>query len=488
MKLHKLLRGINCQIFGDKNIEITGLSHNSKTVKRGDLYFALRDNTFAAEAVSNGAAAAVTCENCGNIPCAVVSNVRETMALTAKLFHNVSDKMKIFGIVGTNGKTTASYILKHILETCTGKKVGIIGTITNALTTPDPIDLHKLLFEMYKNKIRTAVMEISAHAIHYHKVAGIKWAGVIFTNITQDHLDFFRSFAEYKNTKISFFNNPNIRLAAVNADDAYGAEILMNIPKNTKTVTYSCDGNADFTAKDIKLTPNGTDFILNYPQNSQIHIPICGGFNVYNVIACVALAVKYGIKWEKINSALITLPQVAGRFNTYTVNGVTVIIDYAHTPDGLKNILTAGRGMLNSGNSKLISVFGCGGDRDRTKRGIMGQISVALADYTVITSDNPRTENPADIIAEIERGIITQDISAVVDNVLDITPSKYIKITERKDAAEYALTQAKSGDIVVIAGKGHENYMDINGEKIPYSDAETVKNWIAAHTTDTGES
>ncbi|MDR1917460.1 MAG: UDP-N-acetylmuramoyl-L-alanyl-D-glutamate--2,6-diaminopimelate ligase [Christensenellaceae bacterium] len=513
MKLSKLLRGIVPTLrLADKNIEIKGLSHNSKTVAAGDLYFALRDNTFVAEAISNGAVAVVTNKNCEGIPCVVVQNVRETMALAAKRFYKVADRIKIFGIVGTNGKTTTSYILKHILEVATNKPVGIIGTITNTLTTPDPIDLHKILFEMYKNGIRSVVMEVSAHAIYYHKVAGIKWAGVIFTNITQDHLDFFGSFEKYKNTKISFFNNPTLRLAAVNADDEYGAEILANIPKNVKTVTYSCNADADFTADDIKfgLKPvkhmgggkdadftadniklgiNGSDFTLNIQKNSQthkVHIPICGKFNVYNALSAIAIATKYGIKWNKINKALSTIPQVMGRFNTYTINGITVIIDYAHTPDGLTKILTAGREMLN-GDAKLICVFGCGGDRDRTKRGRMGQISVALADHTIITSDNPRTEDPDEIIAEIERGIITQGISSVVDNILEITPAKYVKITDRKEATQYALTQAKAGDIIVIAGKGHENYMDINGEKLPYSDAETVKNWIATHTMKTGE-
>jgi UDP-N-acetylmuramyl-tripeptide synthetase len=338
---------------------------------------------------------------------------------------------------------------------------------------------------MKKNKIRTVVMEVSAHAIHYQKIAGISWAGVIFSNITQDHLDFFGSFGEYKNTKISFFRNEKIRLAAVNIDDEYGAEVLGNIKKNTEIVTFSCEKRANLaaflTASDIKMTALGTFFTLNYPQSAQIHIPICGKFNLYNALSAAAVAIKCGVKWDKITRALSTLPSVDGRFNTYTVNGISVIIDYAHTPDGLKKILTAARELLCGDKAELICVFGCGGDRDRTKRGVMGQISVGIADRTVITSDNPRTEDPNEIIAEIERGIITRDISAVLDNILEITPQKYVKITDRTEAIEYALSQAKSGDIIVIAGKGHENYMDANGVKTPYNDAEAVKNWIETH-------
>jgi UDP-N-acetylmuramyl-tripeptide synthetase len=347
---------------------------------------------------------------------------------------------------------------------------------------------------MYKNKIKTVVMEVSAHAIHYQKTAGINWAGVIFTNITQDHLDFFNSFTEYKDTKVSFFRSEKIKFLAVNVDDEYGKEVLENAQKNTEICTFCCKNGTflrengiflrekctNLTAFDITMTGNGTVFKVNYPKKTQIYIPICGKFNVYNTLAAVAVAVKFGVKWSKIVQALAVLPQVAGRFNTYTANGITIIVDYAHTPDGLKKILTAARELSNRG--ELICIFGCGGDRDRTKRGIMGQISVELADRTVITSDNPRTEDPNEIIAEIERGIITRNISAVVDSILEITPQKYVKITDRAEAIEYALSQAKAGDIVVIAGKGHENYMDINGIKVPYSDTAAVKNWIDTHT------
>jgi UDP-N-acetylmuramoyl-L-alanyl-D-glutamate--2,6-diaminopimelate ligase len=484
MRISKLFCGIGGQFFGCESIKVTGLSHNSKTVKNGDLYFALRDNTFTEEAFNNGAAAAVTSKRAEGYPCAVVRDVRLAMALAAKRFYNAADKMKIFGVVGTNGKTTTTYILKHILECGTGRKVGLIGTtgIVGAgaggsnLTTPDPIDLHRILAEMYRNKIRTAVMEVSAHAIHYRKVAGIKWRGVVYTNITPEHLDFFQSFEEYKNTKISFFGTADIKAVAVNADDEFAAEIFSVLNRKTAAVTYSAEN------KDIVLFGGGSNFTLN---GTRVHIPLCGRFNVYNTLGAVAIAQRCGVKRKEIAEALPTIPQVPGRFNTYTVNGITVIIDYAHTPDGLKKILTAARELLPEGG-ELISVFGCGGDRDRSKRGIMGQISAELADRTVLTGDNPRKENPDEIIAEIERGITTRNISAVVDNILGAA-QKYVKITDRTEAIEYALNTAKYGDIVVVAGKGHEDYIDINGKKIPYSDAAVIKNWHNTHTITAGE-
>ena len=521
MRISKLFRGIGGQFFGCEGIKVTGLSHNSKNTKSGDLYFALRDNVFVAEAFDNGAAAAVVSKRAEGYHCVVVQNVRLAMALAAKRFYNTADKMKMFGVVGTNGKTTAAHILKYILEYGSKRKVGLIGTtgVTGAgaertgavtLTTPDPIDLHRILAEMYKNGIRTVVMEISAHAIHYQKVAGIKWRGVIFTNITQDHLDFFQSFEEYRNTKISFFGEAAIKAVAVNGDDPAAAEVLAAVGGRAAAVTYSAAN------KDIVLSGAGSDFTLN---GTRVHIPLCGKFNVYNTLGAVAAAEKYGIGWKKITEALLTIPQVPGRFNTYTVNGITVIIDYAHTPDGLKKVLTAARELLAGGGDgnggeaagggnggevmgggnggevmgggtakggELISVFGCGGDRDRSKRGIMGQISVLLADRTVLTSDNPRQEDPDEIIAEIERGIVTRDISAVVDNILG-TVQGYVKITDRTEAVEYALNNAKQGDVIVIAGKGHEDYLDIKGEKIPYSDTAAVKNWYDTHTIVTGE-
>jgi UDP-N-acetylmuramoyl-L-alanyl-D-glutamate--2,6-diaminopimelate ligase len=499
MRLKKLLAGLNVQIFSGEDIEITGLYHNSKSVKPGGLYFALKNNDYVGDAVTNGAVAVVTAEQCYGVSCAMTDDPRLVMALASKRFYkNVADKMKIIGVVGTNGKTTTAYMVKHILETAAGRRVGFIGTTgifgaggefdgVTGLTTPDPIDLHRALYQMYKNKIRTVVMEVSAHAIHYKKVAGIKFAGAVWTNISQDHLDFFNCFDDYKNAKISFFRDTKIKFAVINADDEYGEEIYRALSPKTKAITYSIGSRsgiwpyeirpacsaARISADNIILSGGGSDFTVNVL--GPVHIPICGEFNVYNALSAAAVALRLGVKPDKIKSALNSMAQVPGRFNTYDVNGVTVIIDYAHTPDGLQKILTSARALLPDGGiNKLICVFGCGGDRDRSKRPIMGRISAEAADFTVITSDNPRTEDPDAIIAEIERGINTADVAAVIDDMLEKTGGKYTKITDRTEAIKHAVSSAKPGDIVVIAGKGHEYCMDINGAKIPYSDAEVV--------------
>jgi UDP-N-acetylmuramoyl-L-alanyl-D-glutamate--2,6-diaminopimelate ligase len=383
--------------------------------------------------------------------CKKAKDVRLARALSSKKYYKcVADKMRITALVGTNGKTTGSYMLRHILQVATNKPVGLIGTtgIFGAgqtwdgivtLTTPDPTDLHNIFYCMYKNGIRDIVMEVSAHAIYYKKVAGIKFASAIYTNITQDHLDFFCDFESYKDTKISFFNDKNIKFAVVNADDEYAAEI-----KHSRILNYG------------------------YDENIAKIIPIKGRFNVYNASGAATVAAQYGIAREKIYEALKTLPQVPGRFNTYDVNGITVVIDYAHTPDGLSKILQNARELSDG---KLICVFGCGGGRDAAKRPIMGEIAAANANITVITSDNPRTENPDAIIVQIESGIQRNNINSVLND--------YVKIADRKSAIYYALDIASKGDIVIIAGKGHENYMDINGIKIPYNDAAVVKQYMA---------
>jgi UDP-N-acetylmuramoyl-L-alanyl-D-glutamate--2,6-diaminopimelate ligase len=419
------------------------LFHNSKEVKPGGTYFALRDNTYVDEAIANGAATIVSTVKGSqeNVSWVIVPDAREAMALYSKKFYNnACDKMRITAVVGTNGKTTTAHMVQHILEVATGKNVGLIGTTTGVLTTPDPIDLHRRFSGMLENGIKDVVMEVSAHAIHYKKVSGINFDAVIFTNITQDHLDFFGDFESYKNTKVNFFRNASIGTAVINADDKYSAEVLAALQGNdgTRVMTFT---------------------------KPELEIPILGWFNVYNAMGAALTCKSYGIEWEVVLEALKTLPQVPGRFNTCDINGVTVVIDYAHTPDGLEKILSAAR-KLTAG--RLFSVFGCGGDRDRGKRTKMGEISYRLADFTILTSDNPRTENPNEIIAEIERGI--EIISVEIERI------KYLKIPDRTDAIKYAVSVAKPGDVVVIAGKGHEDYMDVNGVKIPYNDSKVLDN------------
>ena len=478
-------------------VAVTGLYHHSKQVQNGGLYFALKDGTYIAEAVQNGATVVVSQADVAvnvpeNVTHIVVPNVRIAMALAAKEFYgNIVDKMRVTGVVGTNGKTTTTYIMRHILEMATGKNVGVIGTTgvlnggkswegVTTLTTPDPIDLHRALFCMYQNGVRDVVMEVSAHAIYYHKLAGINFHGVIFTNITQDHLDFFETFERYKNTKLSFFQNLESGTVVINADDKYGLAVAdaVNNKPDVFSISYSLKhdtivGTAQWAFVDqVRLSVYGSDF--NLGRITDCHLALPGLYNVYNAVAAALLCNHYGVNWEIIKEALATMPEVPGRFNLYHVNGVTAVIDYAHTPDGLEQLLKNARAILPR-QAKLFVVFGCGGDRDRSKRPQMGAIAYRLADYVVLTSDNPRTENPNAIIDEIERGIKTMDVTTL-NQSLNRDGVRYTRIVDRTRAIEYAINQATAGDMVVIAGKGHENYMEINHQKIPYMDCKVLDN------------
>ena len=480
------------------SVAVSGLYHNSKQVQKDGLYFALKDGSYVAEAIQNGAivivsevGAAVTVPE--KIVHIVVPDVRAAMALAAKVFYgNVVDKMRVTGVVGTNGKTTTTYIMRHILETATGKNVGVIGTtgVINAgkswegvttLTTPDPIDLHRAIACMYQNGVRDVVMEVSAHAIYYRKLAGVNFAGVIFTNITQDHLDFFETFERYKDTKLSFFKELQNGAVVVNADDKYGLAVANAVADKPDvfSISYSLKhdtivGTAQWAFVDnVALSVHGSDFVLG--KAGECHLALPGLYNVYNAVGAALLCNHYGVGWPVIKDTLTTMPDVPGRFNLYHVRGVDVVIDYAHTPDGLKQLLMNARAILPK-QAKLFVVFGCGGDRDRSKRPQMGAIAYQLADYVVLTSDNPRTEDPNAIIDEIERGIQTLDVATLKQTLDGALTERYTRIVNRAEAIEFAVKRAQMGDMVVIAGKGHENYMDINHEKIPYMDSKVLDN------------
>ena len=362
------VRQINIVVAGI-SVSVTGLFHDSRQVQPGGLYFALKDGRYVNEAVQKGAVVVVTEDSTVQVPDNVVliitENVRSIMALAAKDFYgNIVDKMRVTAVVGTNGKTTTTYIMSHILEKATGKKVGLIGTtgIFNAgecwkdvitLTTPDPIDLHKAFSDMYANGVRDVVMEVSAHAIHYHKIDGINFAGVIFTNITQDHLDFFETFEQYKDTKISFFRHLQTGNVIVNADDKYGKDVadVLSAQPNVFTVGYSLNHNCIESAdhwtyvESVQMSVKGSDFILGKLGECFLSLP--GLYNVYNAVAAALLSHRYGVTWNIIKESLATVPSVPGRFNLYQVNGISVIIDYAHTQDGLSQLLQNARAILS---------------------------------------------------------------------------------------------------------------------------------------------
>lgn len=466
MKLYSLIKGLNCRVFGNSAIEIKGLYHKDIEVKESGLFFCLRgtrvDGTnFVYSAIKNGAVAIVTeqeIQGVSGITQVVVKNAREAMSLIACKFYNApAEKLKIIGVTGTNGKTTITNMLASILENA-GKRVAIIGTngifvkgikYETNMTTPDPIELQKYLAFMVKNKIEYVCTEVSAHAIDLHKIDGIKFEVVIFSNLTEDHLDYFKTMDKYFLAKAKLFSKKYAKFAVINADDNYSKKLIESI--NIPFITYSIYSEADYFSFDSK-TENGRQ-ILNVNGNYIVSLPMLGKFNISNALASISALSALEFSKDNIIRGLEEMKQVDGRFNSYVINGVLMIIDYAHTPDGLKNILLTAREIANE--NKLISVFGCGGNRDSQKRKIMGGISDDIADYSIITTDNPRFESARNIANDIVKGFKSKNFDIILD---------------RGNAIKKAFEISKKGDIVVIAGKGSENYIEENGVKIPYSD------------------
>jgi len=447
--------------------EIFGITVNSQRVEFGFAFFAMKDNAFALDAIKKGAAVVVTEKFDPSFPCVQVKDIRRVVALACKEFYDDPARdMCVIGVVGTNGKTSTTHIISHILKK-SGRKTCLIGTlgcdldgqkIAGTLTTPDPDDLWALLAEAKKAGVKYIVMEISAHAIHFEKLYGLNVSICVFTNLSRDHLDFFGDMETYKNVKLSFFTEDKVKLAVANSDDETGRAILNG--GKVCAIGYGLRQPADVFAIDVEYFPHGTKFVLNaLDEIVDIFSPLLGEFNVYNVLAAAAAAKATGLGGKTIKSALVTLPPIEGRFNVIQ-GDKTVIIDYAHTPDGLEKIL---RSVAAFAKKRIIAVFGCGGNRDKLKRPIMGRIASENADVVIVTSDNPRFEKPDDIIEEVSLGCKKG--------------CKLTKITDREEAIRYALSIAEDGDVIVIAGKGGENYLDIQGVKYPYSDKEIVEKY-----------
>ena len=472
MKLYSLLKNINCRVFGTTVLDIKGIYHNDTEVKSNGLFFCLRGTRvdgreFVLSAVKNGAVAIVTEQeipNLSNVTQIVVKNARETMSLIAcKFFGNPAEKLKIIGVTGTNGKTTITNMLASILKNF-GKKCAVVGTngifINNnhydtGLTTPDPIDLQRYFSIMVKNKIEYVCMEVSAHAVALNKVDGFRFSQVIFTNLTEDHLDYFKTMENYFLAKSKLFSKKYTNIAILNLDDEYGVRLSKCI--NLSYFGYAINNQSDLRAENIKINDFGQNFDLD---GKDVRINFLGRFNVYNSLATILCLEKLGFSRDEVISKIKFINQVEGRFNPYFIDEKIIVIDYAHTPDGLENALKTCRDL--SKNSKVISVFGCGGNRDKEKRKIMGEISSNLADYTIITSDNPRFESRENIAREIEKGFTNKNYKIVLDRKLAI-----------KEAIEFA----EKGDIILISGKGSENYIEEAGVKIPYSDKAEIEKY-----------
>lgn len=484
MELRKILVGIEgLKAKGNLDLDISSIECDYRQIKQGSLFVAIKGyeidgHTFINKAIEKGAKAIIFEEGANykefmsakGVTLIMAPNTRLALAeCSCNFFDNPSKKMKVIGITGTKGKTTTSFMLKAILEK-QGKKVGLIGTIgiyfedklieNSDRTTPESNKLQQVLALMYKSGIEVVIMEVSSQSLKLDRVTGMEFYAGIFTNLSEDHISEkeHKDMQEYFESKMKLFNM--CQYAFVNADSIYTARILENMPEGLNIQTYGIDNNCNLLAKDITITNTYADYRAKVKdRNERIKVSIPGRFSVYNSLAAISVARLFGTTVEQIKEALEKI-KVPGRSELVeNKKDLKIMIDYAHTPDSLKSILET---VKTYTIGRVICVFGCGGDRDSIKRPQMGEISGRLADYTIITSDNPRTEEPEKIISDIEEGIKK-------------TKGNYECITNRREAIKQALRMANTKDIVILAGKGHETYQEINKEKNPFDERKIVR-------------
>ena len=477
MKLSKLLENVDVLELGaDPGLEIGDVAYDSRKVMQGSLFvaitgFASDGNRFIPMAIQKGAVVVVTARKPQeDIPYVLVRSDRAALAMIAtNWFGHPARSMTMIGITGTNGKTSATLLLKQVLEKTRGAKVGLIGTMENLIggvvipterTTPESFELQALFARMRDAGCTHVVMEVSSHALSLDRVGGVHFQVAAFTNLTEDHLDFHKTMDAYCDAKALLMGRCDH--AVVNGDDAYAPRMLAAVA--SKAVTTGVYGGADLKAEALELHSDKIRFFaVGAGEKVSVELPIPGRFTVYNALTVLAVAGCLGISLEETALALATATGVKGRIEVVPTPGTeyTVLIDYAHTPDGLENVLRSVRDFCKG---RIISVFGCGGDRDPIKRPIMGSIGVRFADIGIITSDNPRTEKPMAIIEDILKGVKPED-------------GEYIVIEDRRAAIRYAMDIAEKDDIIILAGKGHETYQDIGGHKYHLDEREEV----AAH-------
>ena len=478
MKLKELLQDVDVvSASAPMDMEITDVVYDSRKVTPGCLFvavagFASDGNRFIPMAMEKGAVAVVSAKIPEEtIPYVQVSSDRLALAqIGANFFRHPAKSLKLVGITGTNGKTSVTLLLKHVLEQTRGAKVGLIGTMGNMVgdtyipserTTPESFELQALLAQMRDAGCSHVVMEVSSHAIALERVGGLHFAVAAFTNLTEDHLDFHKTMENYCDTKAQLFTRCDC--AVINRDDSW-FERIRGAAK-CDVLTTSVKGNADLQAVDANLHSDAVTFTaVTAEGKTDVSVPIPGKFTVYNTLTVLAVAKHLGISVPETAMALKSAKGVKGRVEVVPTPGkdYTVLIDYAHTPDGLQNVLSSVKGFCKG---RLIAVFGCGGDRDPVKRPIMGNIGVSIADYSIITSDNPRTEDPMAIISDIVKGI-----SETADN--------YEVVENRPKAIQHAMDIAQKDDIIVLAGKGHETYQEIQGVKPHLDEREVVADYL----------
>ena len=480
MKLRELLKNMELlSATADLEMEIAGVSYDSRTTKPGDLFvamtgFAADGHAFIGKAAAAGAAA-VLCEKIPgeNIPYVQVADSRRCLAVAgANFFGHPADSMTMVAVTGTNGKTTTTYLLKSILEQALGAKVGLIGTNQNMIgqevlpterTTPESFELQGLLAQMRSGGCTHVVMEASSHALFLDRVYGIHYAVGIFTNLTQDHLDFHKTMEAYCDAKAILFRSCDT--GVVNADDPWTGRLMEHA--SCKVLTYSEKADSDLRAEDISLEADHVAFTaVTKDKKVPIRVNIPGGFMVYNTLDVLGAALALGIPLEKSAGILASVPHVKGRVEVVPTPGkdYTILIDYAHSPDGMENVLSSVKGFAKG---RTVALFGCGGDRDKTKRPKMGKAAADLADFAIVTTDNPRTEVPADIIADILPGFAGSD-----------TP--YVVVEDRVEAIHWAMDHAQPGDVIVLCGKGHETYQEVNHVKHHMDEREIVADYLSA--------
>ena len=481
MKLSNILKNVNHKIIGEENSiekEISHLSIDSRNIRKNTLFicipgFRVDGHNFINHAADSGACAFIVereVEAPSGATIIQVENTRVAMAtIAANFFSNPQNSCRFIGVTGTNGKTSSTFYIQAILMEAQ-QKTGIIGTVDTKIdntplnidfatsTTPDSIELMQIIRHMADKNVSNIVMEVTSHALALHKVEALQFDVSIFTNLTRDHLDLHGTMENYRDAKAKLFTMS--KNCIINIDDPYGPHMAQI--STGKVTTYSIDKDSHIRGKNISYFPTGCSFQVDIEgQTQEFYIPIPGKFSVYNALGVIGAALVMAIPMETIKTALKNLNVVPGRIQRVDNNvGLTVIVDYSHTPDSLKSIIEAVRDFTKK---RVITVFGCGGDRDKAKRPLMGEIATTLGDYTILTSDNPRTENPSDILADIEAGAKGHN---------------YTKIEDRYKAIQEAIKMATKDDTVIIAGKGHENYQIFKHQTIPFDDVEVAKKCI----------
>ncbi|WP_100610059.1 UDP-N-acetylmuramoyl-L-alanyl-D-glutamate--2,6-diaminopimelate ligase [Confluentibacter lentus] len=467
-------------VVGNTSVAINAIDFNSKNITKNDVFVAIKGSVadghkYIDSAIKQGAVAVI----CETLPDELVTGVtyvevdsssKALAIMASNYYEEPSANLKLVGVTGTNGKTTIATLLYQLFKNA-GYKVGLLSTVKILVdtkeykathTTPDSLTINKYLQEMNEAGVEFCFMEVSSHGIHQHRTEGLHFEGGIFTNLTHDHLDYHNTFAEYRDVKKSFFDGlPAKAFALVNIDDKNGLVMLQNT--KSRKYTYALKSYADYKAQILENQLGGLLLKLN---ESEVWTRLIGNFNAYNVLAIYATAELLGLEKVEILRLISGLESVSGRFQYFiSAEKITAIVDYAHTPDALKNVLET-INSIRTNNEELITVVGCGGDRDKTKRPVMGQIASALSTKVIFTSDNPRSEEPEAIIKEIEQGVEPQHFK------------KALSITDRSQAIKAACQMAQPNDIILIAGKGHETYQEIKGERFDFDDYKTVQEFL----------